>query len=50
MILLKKLLWNQGFRGELYLVYRFPHHALVRLYVGISNDDPDVVKGRAGIP
>lgn len=29
-----------------------PHHALVRDYtaVGISNDDPDVVKGRAGSP
>ena len=29
-----------------------PHHALVRDYsaYGISNDDPDVVKGRAGSP
>jgi len=29
-----------------------PHHALVRDYtsIGISNDDPDVVKGRAGSP
>ena len=29
-----------------------PHHAVVRDYVafGISNDDPDVVKGRAGSP
>jgi len=29
-----------------------PHHALVRNYnkYGISNDDPDVVKGRAGSP
>jgi glycosidase len=29
-----------------------PHHALVHDYtaVGISNDDPDVVKGRAGSP
>jgi glycosidase len=29
-----------------------PHHALVRDYtaVGISNDDPEVVKGRAGSP
>ena len=29
-----------------------PHHALVRDYTeyGISNDDPDVVKGRAGSP
>jgi glycosidase len=29
-----------------------PHHALVRDYsaFGISNDDPDVVKGRAGSP
>ena len=29
-----------------------PHHALVRDYTkyGISNDDPEVVKGRAGSP
>jgi glycosidase len=29
-----------------------PHHALIRDYTayGISNDDPDVVKGRAGSP
>jgi hypothetical protein len=29
-----------------------PHHALIRDYTefGISNDDPDVVKGRAGTP
>lgn len=29
-----------------------PHHALVRDYTanGISNDDPDVIKGRAGSP
>jgi glycosidase len=29
-----------------------PHHALVRDYssIGVSNDDPDVVKGRAGSP
>jgi glycosidase len=29
-----------------------PHHALVRDYtnIGISNDDPEVVKGRAGSP
>ncbi|MFV5691894.1 alpha-amylase family protein [Flavobacterium sp. LT1R49] len=29
-----------------------PHHALIRDYtaIGISNDDPDVVKGRAGSP
>jgi len=29
-----------------------PHHAVVRDYtnIGISNDDPDVVKGRAGSP
>ena len=29
-----------------------PHHALVRDYtaIGISNDDPDVIKGRAGSP
>lgn len=29
-----------------------PHHAVIRDYtkVGISNDDPDVVKGRAGSP
>lgn len=29
-----------------------PHHAVIRDYTeyGISNDDPDVVKGRAGSP
>ena len=29
-----------------------PHHAVIRDYtnIGISNDDPDVVKGRAGSP
>ncbi|MFT5963756.1 MAG: glycosidase [Flavobacterium sp.] len=29
-----------------------PHHALIRDYttLGVSNDDPDVVKGRAGSP
>ena len=29
-----------------------PHHALIRDYTkyGISNDDPDIVKGRAGSP
>ena len=29
-----------------------PHHALIRDYtsIGISNDDPEVVKGRAGSP
>jgi glycosidase len=29
-----------------------PHHALIRDYkaIGVSNDDPDVVKGRAGSP
>jgi glycosidase len=39
--------------GVSYIWYTgVPHHALVRDYttVGISNDDPDVVKGRAGSP
>jgi len=29
-----------------------PHHAVIRDYtsIGVSNDDPDVVKGRAGSP
>src|SRR5690606_36904653 len=29
-----------------------PHHAVIRNYTayGISNDDPDIVKGRAGSP
>lgn len=39
--------------GATYIWYTgVPHHALVRDYtsVGISNDDPDVVKGRAGSP
>ena len=29
-----------------------PHHAVIRDYTGygISNDDPDIVKGRAGSP
>ena len=29
-----------------------PHHGLIRDYTkfGISNDDPDIVKGRAGSP
>jgi glycosidase len=39
--------------GVSYIWYTgVPHHALVRDYTafGISNDDPDVVKGRAGSP
>jgi hypothetical protein len=29
-----------------------PHHALIQDYtaIGISNDDPEIVKGRAGSP
>jgi hypothetical protein len=44
---MKSKLW-----ALLYLVYRVPHHALVGIIPisGISNDDPDVVKGRAGSP
>jgi hypothetical protein len=31
------------------MVYGVPHHAVIRDYTQIvSNDDPDVVKGRAG--
>ena len=39
--------------GVTYIWYTgVPHHALVRDYtnIGISNDDPEVVKGRAGSP
>ncbi|MDX6183702.1 alpha-amylase family protein [Flavobacterium sp. Fl-77] len=39
--------------GATYIWYTgVPHHALVRDYTayGISNDDPEVVKGRAGSP
>ena len=39
--------------GVTYIWYTgVPHHALVRNYTkfGISNDDPEVVKGRAGSP
>lgn len=39
--------------GVSYIWYTgVPHHALVRDYtaIGISNDDPDLVKGRAGSP
>jgi glycosidase len=39
--------------GVSYIWYTgVPHHALVRDYtaIGISNDDPDVVKGRGGSP
>jgi glycosidase len=39
--------------GATYIWYTgVPHHALVGNYstIGISNDDPDVVKGRAGSP
>ena len=39
--------------GVTYIWYTgLPHHALVRDYTayGISNDDPEVVKGRAGSP
>ena len=39
--------------GTTYIWYTgVPHHAVIRDYTafGISNDDPDVVKGRAGSP
>jgi glycosidase len=39
--------------GVTYIWYTgVPHHALIRDYtaIGVSNDDPDVVKGRAGSP
>lgn len=39
--------------GATYIWYTgVPHHAVIRDYTeyGISNDDPDVVKGRAGSP
>ncbi|NDP27674.1 MAG: alpha-amylase [Flavobacterium sp.] len=39
--------------GVTYIWYTgVPHHALIRNYtsIGISNDDPEVVKGRAGSP
>lgn len=39
--------------GVTYIWYTgVPHHALINDYtsIGISNDDPDVVKGRAGSP
>ena len=39
--------------GVTYVWYTgIPHHALIRDYtaIGISNDDPEVVKGRAGSP
>ena len=39
--------------GVTYIWYTgVPHHALIRDYtsIGISNDDPEVVKGRAGSP
>jgi glycosidase len=39
--------------GVTYVWYTgVPHHALVRDYtsIGVSNDDPEVVKGRAGSP
>ena len=39
--------------GVTYIWYTgVPHHALVRDYssIGVSNDDPEVVKGRAGSP
>lgn len=39
--------------GVTYVWYTgVPHHALVRDYtaIGISNDDPEVIKGRAGSP
>jgi len=39
--------------GVTYVWYTgVPHHALIRDYtsIGISNDDPEVVKGRAGSP
>ncbi|WP_426091389.1 alpha-amylase family protein [Flavobacterium sp. DSR3-2] len=39
--------------GVTYIWYTgVPHHALIRDYsaIGISNDDPEVIKGRAGSP
>ena len=39
--------------GVTYIWYTgVPHHALVRDYtsIGVSNDDPEVIKGRAGSP
>ena len=39
--------------GVSYIWYTgVPHHAVIRDYtsIGVSNDDPDVVKGRAGSP
>ncbi|SDX24435.1 alpha-amylase family protein [Flavobacterium degerlachei] len=39
--------------GVTYIWYTgVPHHALIRDYeaIGVSNDDPDIVKGRAGSP
>lgn len=39
--------------GVSYIWYTgVPHHALIRDYtaIGVSNDDPDIVKGRAGSP
>ena len=39
--------------GVTYIWYTgVPHHALIRDYsaIGVSNDDPEVVKGRAGSP
>jgi hypothetical protein len=39
--------------GVTYIWYTgVPHHALIQDYtaIGISNDDPEIVKGRAGSP
>lgn len=39
--------------GVSYIWYTgVPHHALIRDYtaIGVSNDDPDIIKGRAGSP
>jgi hypothetical protein len=38
--------------GVTYIFTGVPHHALIQDYtaIGISNDDPEIVKGRAGSP
>jgi glycosidase len=49
----EKALYEIKDLGVTYIWYTgVPHHALVRDYTayGISNDDPEVVKGRAGSP
>lgn len=49
----EKALWEIRDLGVTYIWYTgVPHHAVIHDYTenGISNDDPDVVKGRAGSP